>query len=583
MKPIVRQPKESLGIDFMVPTNEQASPLVRSVSFDDASELQLTSWSPPETQVLSLPLASPKVKCKYFQFQQPEWKRKRQPAKPAGDTTVIKPKAKSGGGKSTSKQRTTIRPPEDVVKLQDRLFYVLQPPLESILGDEELTLPFEPFPYQYSGISFLYPRHCAVLADEMGLGKTMQAITTTRLLLHSNEIQSVILVCPKPLISNWQREFAQWAEEIPVTVIRGSSSERRFAWQRNEFAVKITNYESLLRDADLIDEGIVSADLVVLDEAQRIKNSNSSTSEVVRTIPRRRSWALTGTPIENSTDDLVGIFEFLAPGTLYKGMTPKSMASATSDHIIRRTKDDVMTDLPPKLFRDAALELSPDQALSYQMAEGEGIVQLSELGKSLTIQHVFELVLRLKQICNFDPATGNSSKLDRLKADLEEVAQSGKKAIVFSQWVDTLERLNDELSQFSPLQYHGRISPAIREQVIQDFRESDEHTVLLISYGAGSVGLNLQFTNYVFLYDRWWNPAIEDQAINRAHRIGSSGPVTVTRFVTPGTIEQRIDDILREKRELMHAILGAQDGPRQMGLSQDEIFGLFDLRFGKAA
>ena len=119
--------------------------------------------------------------------------------------------------------------------------------------------------------------------------------------------------------------------------------------------------------------------------------------------------------------------------------------------------------------------------------------------------------------------------------------------------------------------------------MIEDFRNREEHTVLLISYGAGSVGLNLQSSNYVFLYDRWWNPAIEDQAINRAHRIGSTGPVTITRFVTPGTIEQRIDDILREKRELMHEILGSQDGPRQMGLSQDEIFGLFDLRFSKAA
>ena len=141
----------------------------------------------------------------------------------------------------------------------------------------------------------------------------------------------------------------------------------------------------------------------------------------------------------------------------------------------------------------------------------------------------------------------------------------------------TLEKLASKLERFRPLQYHGRISSAAREAAIRDFRETDDHTVLLISYGAGSVGLNLQFTNYVFLFDRWWNPAVEDQAINRAHRIGSSGPVTINRFVTPGTIEQRIDDILREKRALMDAILGNQDSPRQMGLSREEIFGLFDL------
>jgi SNF2 family DNA or RNA helicase len=259
-------------------------------------------------------------------------------------------------------------------------------------------------------------------------------------------------------------------------------------------------------------------------------------------------------------------------------MAPRRMSKLTRDYIIRRTKDDVLTDLPPKLFRDATLELSPRQQASYALAEDEGIVRLNEIGAELSIQHVFELVLRLKQICNFDPATGDSSKLERLKADLEEVAASGKKAIVFSQWVDTLERLADELGPLHPVRYHGRISGPAREEAIRDFRERDDHTVMLLSYGAGSVGLNLQFTSYVFLFDRWWNPAVEDQAINRAHRIGSAGPVTITRFVTPGTIEQRIDDILREKRELMSTILDSQDAPRQMGLSQREIFGLFDLK-----
>ena len=560
----------------------------------DLSAIQLgrespnvASWRFPAADVVSMKVVPPRVECHACHFTLPRWKRATRTNLEANVGANSQPSQQLSKSKRKAakpeRQSTSIRPPDDVVKLHDRLFYVLQPPLESVLGTEELALPFEPFPYQYHGISFLYPRHSAILADEMGLGKTMQAITTTRLLLHADEVQRVILVCPKPLISNWQREFALWAEEIPVNVIRGSAQERRWAWQRTEFPVQITNYESLLRDADLVHEGVVNADLVILDEAQRIKNSSSSTNEVVCAIPRRRSWALTGTPIENSTDDLVGIFEFLQSGTLYRGMTPKSMSAAVRDYILRRTKDEVMTDLPPKLFRDASLELSRSQYASYELAETEGIVKLSDMGHSLTIQHVFELVLRLKQICNFDPVTGESSKLDRLSADLEEVAQSGKKAIVFSQWVDTLERLNEHLVRFSPLRYHGRISASAREQVIEDFRNRDEHTVLLISYGAGSVGLNLQFSNYVFLYDRWWNPAIEDQAINRAHRIGSTGPVTITRFVTPGTIEQRIDDILREKRELMHEILGSQDGPRQMGLSQDEIFGLFDLRFSKAA
>ena len=173
----------------------------------------------------------------------------------------------------------------------------------------------------------------------------------------------------------------------------------------------------------------------MLDESQRIKNRHSATSQVVRAIRGRRHWALTGTPVENSAEDLVGIFEFLAPGLLSSEMKPRRMGRAVSDYVLRRTKDQVLTDLPPKMFRDAELELTPEQREAYRLAEDEGVVRLTELGDEVTIQHVFELVLRLKQICNFDPATGASAKLERLEADLEEVAASGRKAIVFSQWV----------------------------------------------------------------------------------------------------------------------------------------------------
>jgi SNF2 family DNA or RNA helicase len=194
---------------------------------------------------------------------------------------------------------------------------------------------------------------------------------------------------------------------------------------------------------------------------------------------------------------------------------------------------------------------------------------------------VFELVLRLKQICNFDPATLASSKLERMEADLEEVAASGQKAIVFSQWVDTLDKLKARLGRFGPLEYHGRIPSKRRDGVIDEFRSNPKKHVLLMSYGAGSVGLNLQFCGYVFLFDRWWNPAVEDQAINRAHRIGAAGPVVVTRMLTLDTIEERINQILEEKRELFATIFSHAAAPSSSGLSQDEIFGLFNLRTPK--
>ena len=545
--------------------------------------------APGPAKVVSMKMSAPAVRCHRYNFVTDDSVAFKSPAagtdggrtKGGQCDQAERPPATAAvpsQGTDASRSSTRIRPPRDVVKLQDRLFYVLQPSLETLLSSDSLDLPHQPFPYQFEGISFLYPRQAAVLADEMGLGKTMQCITAIRLLIHLNEIRSVLLVCPKPLITNWQRELSLWAPELPTSVISGDAQRRRWAWQRDEVPIKIVNYESVLRDAELVDGGEIAADLVVLDEAQRIKNSASSTNQTICRIPRRRSWALTGTPIENSTADLVGIFEFLASGLVSHGMAPRRLARATCDYILRRTKEKVLTDLPPKLFRDATLELSPEQFTSYDMAENEGVVRLNAMEQGLTIQHVFELVLRLKQICNFDPATGASSKLERLNADLEEVAASGHKAIVFSQWVDTLERLALELERFHPLQYHGRISSSQRENAIRDFRESPDHTVLLLSYGAGSVGLNLQFCSYVFLYDRWWNPAVEDQAINRAHRIGSAGPVTITRFITPGTIEQRIDDILRQKRELMSEILDHQDVPSQIGLSRQEIFGLFGLK-----
>ncbi|MGA2034541.1 MAG: DEAD/DEAH box helicase [Thermoguttaceae bacterium] len=481
-------------------------------------------------------------------------------------------------------RHTRIKPPQDVIKLEDRLHYILQPSLESLLCEGVLPMPCQPFPFQFEGVAFLYPRHAAVLADEMGLGKTMQAITAIRLLLHRGEIRSVLLVCPKPLVSNWQRELQRWAPEIPVMVVEGEQAKRAWQWQLPDVPLRIANYELLCRDRALLESGAgglpspTHFDLMVLDESQRIKNRASTTSEVVRSVSRRRSWALTGTPVENSADDLVGIFEFLSPGFLSPEMKPRKMGRTVSDYVLRRTKDQVLRDLPPKLFRDAELELTPQQRETYRLAEEEGVVRLTEMGAAATIQHVFELVLRLKQICNFDPATGASSKLERLAADVEEVAGSGRKAIIFSQWVGTIQRLAEELREFGPLQYHGRIPNRKRDAVIARFRDDPRAHLLLMSYGAGGVGLNLQAANYVFLFDRWWNPAVEDQAINRAHRIGISGPVTVSRFLVLETIEERIDRILQEKRELFDTIFSGTQSARTLGLTQQELFGLFQLK-----
>ena len=270
-------------------------------------------------------------------------------------------------------------------------------------------------------------------------------------------------------MTNWQREFEPLGPGDPACwSIEGDQARAAWQWRLPDVPLRMANYELLLRDRDdcwtaagaAEAAGRLRFDLVVLDEPQRIKNRAGTTSEVVRSIARRRSWALTGTPVENSADDLVGIFEFLAPGFLSPKLKPRQLGRTVSDYVLRRTKEQVLTDLPPKLFRDAELELTPPAARGLPAGRGRGHRPAHRPGRRPTIQHVFELVLRLKQICNFDPASGASSKLERLEADLEEVAGSGRKAIVFSQWVRTIEQLAGPLRRFGPLGYHGRIPHA---------------------------------------------------------------------------------------------------------------------------
>ncbi len=580
-------PRRSLNIPLPLEQTDgkQRFPLVCSQTVElEIATPATTNFScelmPPAA--VTVPLESPQVKTIGCLF--PEGAAALTPSRSQVPTTPPPLPRKRPGESNKSRTDlsllTRIRPPRDVVKLEDRLLYLLQPPLEHLFANESLEFPFHPFPYQLDGIAFLYPRQEAVLADEMGLGKTMQAIVAMRLLAQQGHVRRALLICPKPLVTNWQREIALWAPELPVTVIEGQQARRQWMWENVQTGVLLSNYETLVRDEVFAAQVPQPFDLMIIDESQRIKNRLGTTNEVVCSVPRRRSWALTGTPIENSADDLVGIFQFVSPGCLRPQMKTVDIRKSVSDYVIRRNKDQVDIELPPKMFRDANVELSAEQAAAYQLAEEEGVVRLNNLHAELTIQHVFELVLRLKQICNFDPATASSAKLDRLTADLDECVASGRKAIVFSQWVDTIEKLTARLTPFNPLEYHGKIPSRQRDPIIEKFREDPESHVLLMSYGAGSVGLNLQFSQYVFLFDRWWNPAVEDQAINRAHRIGAAGPVTVTRFITAGTIEERIDRVLEEKRELFNSVFDPEAQVSQsLGLSREEIFGLFQLNF----
>jgi SNF2 family DNA or RNA helicase len=477
------------------------------------------------------------------------------------------------------KKATRIKPPSDALSIEDRLFYLLQPPLETWLKGQQLIMPFEPFPYQYEGIAWLFSQKAALLADEMGLGKTMQTITAIRLLLRAGLARRILLVCPKPLIPNWQREFKTWAEEIPVVTIEGDGARRQMLWTMSGVTVLLANYELVVRDLEAFGDQSPQFDLAILDEAQRIKNRDSRTASTARSIPRKRTWALTGTPIENRPEELASLYEFMEVIPPHATPDLRQLTSLAKTYILRRTKDLVMKDLPARLDRDEYLDLSPAQRLAYDAAEKEGVVQLNELGESISIQHVFELVLRLKQIANYDPLTGESSKLERVEADMEEIAECGGKAILFSQWTGTIDWLEEKLSRFNPLVYHGKIPTPKREPILKQFKDDPRASLLMMSYATGAVGLNLQFAGYVFLYDRWWNPAIEDQAINRAHRIGQKSQVIVTKFISKDTIEEKINRVLDEKRRLFAAVLGEGDATNvSLSMNASEIFGLFDLK-----
>jgi SNF2 family DNA or RNA helicase len=477
-----------------------------------------------------------------------------------------------------TRPKTRVLPTPDTVLFKDRLLYLLQPPIEQMFVGKQVSVPFPPYPYQLEGVAFLMPRHAALLADEMGLGKTIMTILALRLLLQAGLVQRALLVCPKPLVFNWCRELRTWADDLPFEVIGGSLAARRTAWKVSSAPFKIVNYEVLTRDADIVESDDVRFDLVILDEAQRIKNRESKTAQAARALRRSRSWALTGTPIENKPDDLVNLFAFIDPDRIPPETPCKDLPTLTADCILRRIKENVVKDMPAKIVQDVALELTPAQRESYNLAETEGVIHLNELGQTVTVQHVFELVMRLKQICNFDPLTGDSSKLEQLTADVAEVAESGRKAIVFSQWVGPLERLATALEPFGAMQYHGKVPQAQRVPILDQFRTDPTKHVLLMSYGTGSVGLNLQFTNYVFLFDRWWNPAVEDQAINRAHRLGQTGTVFVKRFVTQETIEGRIAEVLERKRRLFEELIASNGPPAPLGMSEEEIFQLFDIK-----
>ena len=399
--------------------------------------------------------------------------------------------------------------------------------------------------YQLEGVRFLRQNSFALLADEMGLGKTVQ--TAVALRSGSRDYRRVLLVAPTSLCLNWQRELAKWAPGLPVRRVMGSTEDRAYTY-RLPIQVLIASYEQVRRDSQRF-HGTVEFDLVIIDEAQRIKNRNSETNLACRIIPRARSWALTGTPLENHPSDLAAIFRFLKPRLLQDGMSRSQMHDAMAGHFLRRIKSEVLEELPPIMSREIRLELGSGQRRTYDQAWNARHEFVHGLEPREMVTNMLALITQLKQICNFDDESGESVKLEVMRSILDKVDAAGGKVLIFSQYVKTLERLSDQIGIPNDI-FHGGLSIEMRESVLRTFQERPGPRALLLSLQAGGVGLNLQEASNVVLFDRWWNPATEDQAIQRAHRFGRQAPLEVVRFLVEDSVEEKINEVLLEKRML---------------------------------
>lgn len=443
-----------------------------------------------------------------------------------------------------------------------------------------LVLPDWLRPYQAEGVAWLRRMEEAgcpsLLADEMGLGKTVQVLTFLSVTGALGKAP-VLVVCPASVVPVWQAEIRRFFPEVPVQVL-----SRHQPFDEGQPVLWLSSYTQLRRNKAALDK--LEFDYAILDEAQSIKNPDAKVTHACMAIRSRFRIALTGTPLENRPLDLWTLFRFLMPGFLGSrrhfeaGLKSEGALARLRDQvspfILRRTKLLVAEDLPPKIEIDWSCPLTPTQRKCYEdLVSGAG----AELGGSMTqlVQekrmHLFSLLVRLRQAC-CDPALlpgqdragpRQSGKLQSLLNRLEEAFEGGSKVVVFSQFVQFLNRARQAVKQTFPdvPQFVLTGSTLDRERPVEGFRAVAGPAVFFISLRAGGTGLNLQVADYVFLLDPWWNPAVEAQAVDRVHRLGQQRRVIVYRMITRGTIEDRIERLKKDKGQLFNELLSDLEAP----------------------
>lgn len=462
----------------------------------------------------------------------------------------------------------------------DALWPLLQPPL-NFSFPESLDFPSDLRPYQIDGVRFLADNDSALLADDMGTGKTVQCTAALRILAQKGKVHKALIVCPLAVLSSWERHIVDWGRVLALVTVRGNKNERRLQW-KTEAHVYIATYETLREDIDILmgNSDPPKFDLIVADEVQKIKNPATATAKAMRSLVASRRWGLSATPFENRADELISVFGFIKPGLLVRDReTTESIKKKIAPFFLRRTKEVLKGELPEKVHDVAWLELGREQRRVYDLAERQGIVELEEQGEKITISHVLALLQRLKQLCNFDPRTGESIKLETLRERLDEVAQQGSKSLVFSQFKDFgVARIKNALPNTEALEYTGELSYAERERVLEKFAHDPSSKVMICTQAAAGLGLNLTAANYVFHFDHWWNPARTAQAEDRVHRIGQKKTVFVYHFWVKNTVEERIYKILQRKRAQFEEIIGPMSNAEGTGLSEEELFEVFGLK-----
>jgi hypothetical protein len=457
-------------------------------------------------------------------------------------------------------------------------------------------------PYQQRGYAWLAMMDRvqlgACLADDMGLGKSIQLLA---FLLHRKQQRSrlaeageplapegpILLVCPTSVLGNWQRELARFAPSLPVSAHYGPTRARdvREIESLALDTVVLTSYGLLRRDAEVLTA--VPWSVAVLDEAQNIKNASSRTARVARSLKSPCRIALTGTPMENRLIELWSIAEFLNPGLLgsFEGFRREiavpierfarediaaRLKQIVRPFILRRVKSDptVIQDLPSKQEMTVFCSLTREQASLYQSAFDAAMNTIEASDGIERRGQVLALITALKQICNHPaqylheagPLGNRSGKLERLREMLDEALAAGDRVLVFTQYREMGDRLVRDLTKHfgNTIQYlHGGTPRATRDEMVRRFQEGGAGPrIFVLSLKAGGSGLNLTAATHVFHYDRWWNPAVEDQATDRAYRIGQLNNVQVHKFLCAGTIEERVAQMLEAKRDLATRIVG---------------------------